>query len=488
MCHCGGHCGRSATADDIADFASNDSAPGARRELQRLTAAQKAENLRSPQLAGVERLERAFDNSPAMHIGEHGDGVRRVQEALVDDGFELPGSTRPTGELDGQFGPETFAVLKAFQAKHGLDADGIVGRETLRALDDVEAAQRLLKPRPGSPAIRVLSGGVEVLDRPGPVPIPGIGPPSILFGQVLGGKDAADLARIPPRGVNLTITTKNRPKRNRSGPSSIRVFADLEATASVQVLPGPPGDTFTFAFIQVCRPFEVLRAVYHEIGTPPGNEIDWNPGEAARPQQNATGAVIRSSLRLPAFDVLPGGTFTPMVSQKAPTKGGQQKSRSRVESRPITHGALGDLFFEDIPTAIFDVVKEHKGTFYDLAGFAASSFFYTALVVRLPSGKIEPLKAFFWDVKACERLKPAPGEQGYVNNLFKQTATGDIHVSPVHDCRSRGCFASELNLSGFGHGQLGNPVPPGETCNEIIDAAVSSTNPIGPAAFDIGCG
>ncbi len=35
---------------------------------------------------------------------------------------------------DGQFGPATEASLKAFQAEHGLVADGVAGRNTYRAL------------------------------------------------------------------------------------------------------------------------------------------------------------------------------------------------------------------------------------------------------------------------------------------------------------------------------------------------------------------
>jgi len=111
------------------------------RLLQRLTAVEKEEDLASPKLAGNDRLQRAFDNSPALHIGESGEAVRLIQEVLVDDGFDMPGSTKPTGELDGQFGQETFDVLKLFQEKHALDVDGIVGRQTLREMDQLEAAR-----------------------------------------------------------------------------------------------------------------------------------------------------------------------------------------------------------------------------------------------------------------------------------------------------------------------------------------------------------
>ncbi|MBT5829023.1 MAG: hypothetical protein HOH77_02415 [Candidatus Latescibacteria bacterium] len=53
--------------------------------------------------------------------GSRGLWVRNLQEAL-----EI--------HVDGIFGKDTEAVLKAWQAEHGLEADGIAGRNTYRAL------------------------------------------------------------------------------------------------------------------------------------------------------------------------------------------------------------------------------------------------------------------------------------------------------------------------------------------------------------------
>lgn len=110
---------------------------GGTERVQRLTAEQRDENLRSPRYAGNERLEAAFDNDPAMGIGESGDAVRRVQEGLVRDQLDMPVSIKPDGELDGIFGPETRQVVRKFQAKHGLDVDGLVGRQTMGRLDEL---------------------------------------------------------------------------------------------------------------------------------------------------------------------------------------------------------------------------------------------------------------------------------------------------------------------------------------------------------------
>ena len=99
--------------------------------------AASAEDLQSEPYASNERLQRAFDNSPALGIGESGKAVQLVQEGLVRDGFAMPRSTKPTGELDGAFGQETFNSALAFQRKHGLGVDGIVGHQTMGKLDEL---------------------------------------------------------------------------------------------------------------------------------------------------------------------------------------------------------------------------------------------------------------------------------------------------------------------------------------------------------------
>jgi hypothetical protein len=105
--------------------------------LARLTEDEKQENLESSKYAGNERLEKAFDNDPPLKKGASGEAVRLVQEGLVADGFPMPVSTKPDGEMDGVFGDETFITIQRFQRKHKLEPDGDVGRNTMRKLDQL---------------------------------------------------------------------------------------------------------------------------------------------------------------------------------------------------------------------------------------------------------------------------------------------------------------------------------------------------------------
>ncbi|HSM56586.1 MAG TPA: DUF2272 domain-containing protein [Candidatus Sulfomarinibacteraceae bacterium] len=61
-----------------------------------------------------------------LRAGDRGPAVRRVQEALRDEGFDIV--------VDGIFGPGTEAAVKAFQERRGLVVDGIAGPNTLGAL------------------------------------------------------------------------------------------------------------------------------------------------------------------------------------------------------------------------------------------------------------------------------------------------------------------------------------------------------------------
>lgn len=64
----------------------------------------------------------------ALKEGASGDDVLKVQKKLQSYGYY-------TSALDGDFGPATLNAVIRFQADCGLTVDGIVGSETMRALE-----------------------------------------------------------------------------------------------------------------------------------------------------------------------------------------------------------------------------------------------------------------------------------------------------------------------------------------------------------------
>ena len=92
--------------------------------------------------AGNPRLQQASNSKPSIRRGESGDAVKIVQQALVDLGFAMPRSTNNGHSLtDGRFGPETERVVKEFQKRSGLVADGVVGQQTMAMLDKMISIQ-----------------------------------------------------------------------------------------------------------------------------------------------------------------------------------------------------------------------------------------------------------------------------------------------------------------------------------------------------------
>lgn len=75
-----------------------------------------------------------------LHLKDAGDDVKNVQEALKQLGYDLSkyGS-------DGLIGSETTAAIKAFQEAKGLSIDGIVGPNTVKALQDAVGSTDKLK-------------------------------------------------------------------------------------------------------------------------------------------------------------------------------------------------------------------------------------------------------------------------------------------------------------------------------------------------------
>ncbi len=60
-------------------------------------------------------------------MGSSGDAIREIQQRLKDWGYY-------TGNVDGHYGVQTQDAVIAFQIKHGITVDGIVGAQTAEKL------------------------------------------------------------------------------------------------------------------------------------------------------------------------------------------------------------------------------------------------------------------------------------------------------------------------------------------------------------------
>jgi peptidoglycan hydrolase-like protein with peptidoglycan-binding domain len=68
-----------------------------------------------------------FLGEAQVSVGSQGADVKRLQEILSGGGYNV-------GPIDGIFGTQTQAAVKAFQLTKGLLADGVVGPQTWAAL------------------------------------------------------------------------------------------------------------------------------------------------------------------------------------------------------------------------------------------------------------------------------------------------------------------------------------------------------------------
>ena len=66
---------------------------------------------------------------PLLRIGDKGDTIKAAQALLISAGYRCG----PWAN-DGDFGPDTDAAVRRYQARFGLAVDGEIGGETWRSL------------------------------------------------------------------------------------------------------------------------------------------------------------------------------------------------------------------------------------------------------------------------------------------------------------------------------------------------------------------
>lgn len=94
-----------------------------------------------------------------LQAGMSGGIIKMLQELLIGMGYD-------PGPADGDFGPRTDAAVRAMQADHGLDVDGIAGPATLAAISEAYAWARTPTPPPPAPSTPPWPGRYLVLCDP----------------------------------------------------------------------------------------------------------------------------------------------------------------------------------------------------------------------------------------------------------------------------------------------------------------------------------
>ena len=97
----------------------------------------RAERPENPQFKGNNPLEKTNDDEMLISKGQKGQYVAELQQGLLATGQSLP-----KYGADGDFGNETRNAVIDFQNKNQLDVDGIVGPQTIGALDNKLVEQK----------------------------------------------------------------------------------------------------------------------------------------------------------------------------------------------------------------------------------------------------------------------------------------------------------------------------------------------------------
>ncbi len=151
-------------------------------------------------------LDAARSGARALRRGDRGPAVRALQAALL-------AASQPLA-VDGVFGGETEAAVRAFQARHGCAVDGVVGPETMRALD------RALGVVPSAPPVTP-AGPTTPTFPPRPAGAPG---------------GASVMAQAAPLSRAAREAALLREVRAGNVPDHLRRFASVTATAGGRTL------------------------------------------------------------------------------------------------------------------------------------------------------------------------------------------------------------------------------------------------------------
>ncbi len=150
-------------------------------------------DLTAARFSGNADLEAVYDNERLLRVGDSGGAVSLMQQALVDAGFPLP-----RFGVDGIFGNETRRALMNFQRASSLSADGVLGPNTMSALN------------------ALYTGGAPALPPPVPVVPPPAAPPLVTSETIKSAPDGT-----PDTRTTVGVGERVRFTANTSGTWSV---------------------------------------------------------------------------------------------------------------------------------------------------------------------------------------------------------------------------------------------------------------------------
>jgi peptidoglycan hydrolase-like protein with peptidoglycan-binding domain len=150
-------------------------------------------DLTAARFSGNADLEAVYDDEGNISSGDSGPAVSLMQQALVDAGFPLP-----QFGVDGIFGNETRRALMDFQRSSSLSADGVLGPNTMSALN------------------ALYTGGAPALPPPVPVLPPPTAPPVVTSETIKSAPDGT-----PDTRTTVGVGERVRFTANTSGTWSV---------------------------------------------------------------------------------------------------------------------------------------------------------------------------------------------------------------------------------------------------------------------------
>lgn len=191
----------------------------------------------------------AGTSDDVLEIGDRGALVMAIQERLAALGYSV-------GRADGIFGSRTRAAVAAFQLESGLSADGIMGPQTRKALNDEAAKPMPLGERAEETAADLRASGSEIATAANDLKKVAV---------VVGGASAATGTAQTAAAPDMIAQTKEVVTEVSSWKAIVTAIGDTVAWATSQywIL----GIVLAFVIYRYGSKIEWRRLLDHRSGT-----------------------------------------------------------------------------------------------------------------------------------------------------------------------------------------------------------------------------